>query len=95
MVHVLGLQLWGEIRIPKVLGSNTKTSSLSYLAGGAHRPPLTPLKYQVYKVKVQVHRCEAEVYLPPASLQMQLQRKESSGLLENYCAMLEHMRYTW
>ena len=28
MVHVLGLQLWGEIRIPEVLGSNTQTSSL-------------------------------------------------------------------
>ena len=28
MVRVLGLQLWGEIRIPEVLGSNTQTSSL-------------------------------------------------------------------
>ena len=28
MVQVLGLRLWGEIRIPEVLGSNTQTSSL-------------------------------------------------------------------
>ena len=28
MVQVLGLQLWGEIRIPQVLGPITQTSSL-------------------------------------------------------------------
>ena len=51
MVQVLGLQLWGEIRIPQVLVSNTKTSILSYLARSAHRPPLTPLKYAQSKFK--------------------------------------------
>ena len=62
MVRVLGLQLWGEIRIPEVLGSNTKTSSLSYLERGAHRPPLTPLKYAQSKFKYT--QCAVSQYLP-------------------------------
>ena len=70
MVHVLGLQLWGEIRIPEVLGSNTKTSSLSYLARGALRPPLTPLKdaQSKFKYTQAKPRCTC---LPPSATSTQ------------------------
>ena len=70
MVHVLGLQLWGEIRIPEVLGSNTKTSSLSYLARGTLRPPLTPLKdaQSKFKYTQAKPRCTC---LPPSATSTQ------------------------
>ena len=84
MVHVLGLQLWGEIRIPQVLGSNTKTSSLSYLARGAHRQPLTPLKdaQSKFKYTEAKPRCTC---LPPSQY---CRRVGGKGTECNFSAML-------
>ena len=45
MVQVLGLRLWGEIRIPQVLGSNTQTSSLY------PKQRLTDLGLEVFQIQ--------------------------------------------
>ena len=73
MVHVLGLQLWGEIRIPQVLGSNTQTSSLY----PKHR--LTDLGLEVFQIQGY------EPYPDGLSMSAVTQSLESCGGRQEVC----------